>query len=135
MYQLNLMLIQIPKSWVLLMFNNLRTTKTVKSLLLGLLVYEAILRKLDVSFLNNKGKSNSYIPQLFETWGTKLCSNHNFLKGQSHDFFLGYKLPFAFSLSERRDLSSWTKVCRQIHKIKKNRFFYGMFYDQYLVIF
>ena len=28
-----------------------------------------------------------------------------------------------------KKLQSWTKGCRQIHKIKQNKFLYGMFYD------
>ena len=32
----------------------------------------------DVSFLKSKGKSNSYISQLFESWGTKLCLTTTF---------------------------------------------------------
>ena len=30
---------------------------------------------------------------------------------------------------------SWTKVWKQIHKIKQNRFFYGMFYSWFFAIF
>ena len=30
---------------------------------------------------------------------------------------------------------SWTKGCRQIHEIKQNRFFYGMFYSWLLQFF
>ena len=42
----------------------------------------------DVSFLKSKGKSNSYISQLFELWGTKLCLTTTFWK-DSHTFFGG----------------------------------------------
>ena len=30
---------------------------------------------------------------------------------------------------------SWTKSCRQIHKIKQNRFFYGLFYSWFFATF
>ena len=29
-------------------------------------------------------------------------------------------------------LQSWTKGCREIHKIKEDRIFYGMFYSDFL---
>ena len=30
---------------------------------------------------------------------------------------------------------SWTKDCKQIHKTKQNRFFYGMFYSLFFARF
>ena len=32
-------------------------------------------------------------------------------------------------------ISCWTKSCKQIHEIKQNRFFYGMFYSWIFTIF
>ena len=38
-------------------------------------------------------------------------------------------------LTDEKRLQSWTKGWREIHKIKQNRFFYGMFYSWFFAIF
>ena len=40
-----------------------------------------------------------------------------------------------FIRRNKNKLQSWTKGCRQIHKITRNRFFYGMFYSWFFANF
>ena len=49
--------------------------------------------------------------------------------------FTGKHLCQSLSFNKVAGLQSWTKGWRQIHKIKQNRFFHGMFYSWFFPIF
>ena len=78
------------------------------------------------------------VPPLFssflkinETWF--FLSSFNFrCKGKSRQFFFILYQP---NQSFRYYLQSWTKNWRQIHEIRKNRFFYGLIYRWFLWLF
>ena len=57
----------------------------------------------------------------------KLYKRKRIIKVATEDEFTLTK--FSLCIKFHKELQCWTKGWRKIHKIKQNRFFYGMFYS------
>ena len=57
------------------------------------------------------------------------------VRGDSFRYSETMKYVATRKLSIKLILQPWAKGCRQIYKIKQNRFFYGMFYSWCLAVF